>query len=120
MNYLQQGVIRISSLSLRLDPNGIAEMFKQLSFVPIRIEWLLTYDVSKYTGISYMFDELKEGDKIPEYEVTLEKTKNGKIKVVKVERLEERDHSFKIEDYGKNYKVSIFSRKENKWIPISS
>lgn len=57
------------------------EMFRLFSLViPLRVEHLFTEQRFIVTGYSFLFDEIEEGDRIPDYRISF--TPNG----IKAER----------------------------------
>jgi len=66
------GRIRVADMEAIL--GIVPSMFGQLAFIPIAVSlWENSYQLV-YTGYSTWFDELMEGDTIPEYVVEMEGT----------------------------------------------
>lgn len=58
----------------------LADILGQMGFVPLRVEYYYANATFEYVGISKMFDEVKEGEQVPEY---LVKISNNKVLVEK-------------------------------------
>jgi len=61
-----------------LDDLEIANIFKLLDFIPMRVKSLLYKDVTEYIGISSFFEEVPIALHPPFYEIVLAKEKKGK------------------------------------------
>ncbi len=68
-----------------------AEIFRQLSFIPIRTELLAYLDKFEYYGFSPVFDEVENDIMAPDYEVVIEMVeyieKGGKYPKISVKRI---------------------------------
>lgn len=75
-----------------IDGPEIPEVFKQLSFVPYRVELLADRDEFEYIGTSPAFEELEKGKSVPTYNIILENKYNkdtDKTEIKKVSALKQ-------------------------------
>ena len=67
--------------SVEKNSSELVEVFYKMKFVPLRVESLYYSREIEYIGKSYMFDEVKQGDMIPMYEVTVNNLNDGIISI---------------------------------------
>lgn len=87
MNNKQLGklVVTLDMFHGKLDQ--VAAIFAMLKLIPVRAETLYFEQRISYTAISERFDEVPDGERIPEYKLTISADKNGwpnEVKVTKV------------------------------------
>ena len=70
---------RIHCLRKFIDSRFIPEAFKQLDFTPTDIDKSDVHDYWIYFGFSSLFDELKEGELIPEYRIAVSRNEDEKL-----------------------------------------
>lgn len=87
---LRKGVLKISNRLLESMP---LEVFKELfaNFIPIDIKPEVPYNQIVFIGYSELFDELEEGETIPDYMAMFNHLK-GKVLFEKFTRIKETDH----------------------------
>lgn len=69
------GIIRVSNCLLEEIPEALLEAFKDIAVTDVKHE---LNGITNYKGFSKHFDILKDGEKIPYYEVIITKN-NGKV-----------------------------------------
>ena len=79
MNSQQLGKFSISEDLVRNNPEIVAEAFKAMRLVPVRVETHFYGKEIEYIGISEQFDKVKKGMIVPPYLVHIfsNKSKNG-------------------------------------------
>ncbi len=79
------GKFTIPAVMLRLSHESVQRIYKEV--IPTRVEFMYDADAFMVIGISELFDTLKEGEQIPEYEIRVDTFKNKKaeLKITKVE-----------------------------------
>ena len=65
----------------------VVEIFKQMEFIPTYVDKIDYFMQFKVVGYSKMFDELKEGELLPEYTLHIYKNEDGSVELKKVERV---------------------------------
>ena len=71
MNSQQLGKFSISEDLVRNNPEIVAEAFKAMRLVPVRVETHFYGKEIEYIGISEQFDKVEKGMKMPEYLVNI-------------------------------------------------
>ena len=89
MNMYTVGRFELCWSRIKYDPYTIAKLLGQLKFIPLKVESLFPYhsDTINYMGISDKFREMKEGEPIPKYVLTLHTDEKEKINLVGVEEI---------------------------------
>jgi len=64
----------------------IAAVFREMRFVPLRVEYLGYCDMIEYIGMSPMFDKIEQGCIAPEYTIIVTQDEKNNVSSVKVER----------------------------------
>ena len=82
MTFDNKGIIRIDFEFVRKQPERVAEVFALMKFVPLKAEALYMYDVIEYHGLSAAFPEVKEGKRIPLYDIKITRSEAGNIERV--------------------------------------
>jgi len=65
----------------------VAEVFKMLEFVPLKVECsgiMDRYEYIEYIGISKWFDEVPKGNVAPTYDIRIIKGKDGFVESIEV------------------------------------
>jgi hypothetical protein len=65
-----------------IENEDLVEVFYKMKLIPYRVEHLWHESAFEYGGYSPLFDELKEGEVIPEYQIEIN-TENGLTVTVK-------------------------------------
>lgn len=60
-------------------PDRVVQIFFEMKFVPVRVEYLWSKSSFLMEGVSSKFREIKEGTEIPFYEITINDLQEGKI-----------------------------------------
>jgi len=79
------GKIYISGDLLGSNPDEVATILSEISFVPVRVEHLWSGRRFECEGLSPMFRELSEGECTPLYELIIVSNKDGAIEVTVLE-----------------------------------
>jgi len=103
MNARQLGKIKIFRTFVLEEPDGVAAAFALLKLVPVRVELLFSEDVFEYTAISERFNEVPDGEMIPEYSLSIEADSQGyPFEIIVAQKSETLGNEF----FGKIDKVS--------------
>jgi len=88
LNHFNRGRFKLHRRFLLDDPDNALRVFEQLHFVPIQTHSDPYYDMLIYSGISGAFREIREGEVMPWYELTVEKDpETGDANLINVEEL---------------------------------
>lgn len=96
MNYKNLGKINISIDSVNYRPEEVAEIFAKIKAVPIKCEMDHYKEYYKYTLIAEPFAEIKDGELVPEYKLTIIRRK-GKVVSVTASKEQEIDCTYYID-----------------------
>ncbi len=79
------GRFAISRVFLEVSPEAVQRIYKEV--IPTKVEFIFCTDTFEVTGTSKLFDQLKEGEQIPEYKfrVNTFRDKEAELAVSKVE-----------------------------------
>ena len=78
------GCFRIPARFIREQPERLAEAFKIMMCVPIRVEMLYCKDELEYIAIAELFPKVEMGMMIPEYSVKITQSKAGNVELVEI------------------------------------
>ena len=82
---MRVGKIKVPQFMLYDEYVTLRTILGELGFVPLDVQRFDYYEFVTYVGVSDKFDELLEGEKIPEYSVSIS-TENGHVVNVEVRR----------------------------------
>ena len=61
-----------------VESGGIGSILALMEFTPLHVEYCSFLGKYKYTGISFMFEEVREIELIPKYKILIHVPKDGK------------------------------------------
>ncbi len=79
MTRMNMGRFQIDASFVHSDPDGAADIFLAMRFVPVRAEMLFAEYRMDYVGMSPLFSEGKEGCLVPAYELEIKRDKDGNV-----------------------------------------
>lgn len=84
MNKRNVGKFSVSCEFIFQDAEKMAAIFSLLKIIPVRAEYMFHNETIEYIAISDKFEEVPEGNPVPEYTLTILTDKAGK-EIVNVE-----------------------------------
>ena len=86
LNDKKIGKFRIDARFVRREPERVFEAFKIMKFVPVRAEHLFCSEEIEYMGMADRFEEIAQGEQVPEYKIIIAQSDAGNVELVEFEK----------------------------------
>lgn len=84
MNWKQKGRFTLSEILVRENPQQVAEIFRLIDCVPVRVTPLIIPEEIRYYALSPRFREIEKGRVVPEYILNVKTDSTGHVESVGV------------------------------------